>query len=196
MPTAALNLLIGSSAGPAIDTGKGNGPLGVSGAVKGIVRPGTHTNIYPSVGIDTVNGGPPGYVFYYDYSDGGLCSVPLYGPPAVLNSLPGNPYSSGFQAWPPFPARADIGSLLSSLYRGVVAYYEIMSPQQFSAYLPGERPYLYAYHPLVEADFSSFDAIKLDIGAYEFIEKSLELKDKNRFYQYYEEEKKKKPAAS
>ncbi len=191
-PTAALNLLIGSSVGPTIDTGKSNGPLGVSGAIKGIVRPATTTNFYPSVGIDTINGGPSGYVFYYDYSDGTPCCSPLFGPAATLTSMPsGNPYTSTYQVWPPFPA-TEFASIIASLPRGFRAYYEILAPSQFLSYYPSAKTGLYAYHPLTPTDTSAFDDIRLDVGAYEFIENSLKLKDKNKFYQYYEDQEKKK----
>jgi len=121
--------------------------------------------------------------------------VPLSAPGAALTSMPANPYSSSFQAWPPFPA-TEFASIIASLRKGFSAYYELLAPSQFLSYYPSAKTGLYAYHPLTPTDTSAFDDIRLDVGAYEFIENSLKLKDKSKFYQYYEEQKKKKKTAA
>jgi len=69
-------------------------------------------------------------------------------------------------------------------------YFESLSGYRFASFEPA-TPLFYAYHPLTPTDTSAFDDIRLDVGAYEFIENSLKLKDKNKFYQYYEDQKKK-----
>jgi len=61
-------------------------------------------------------------------------------------------------------------------------YYEILDPSQFLAFEPAQKIGLYAYHPLSSADLSAFDNIRLDAGAYDFIDDNLEMKKKANQY--------------
>jgi len=54
-------------------------------------------------------------------------------------------------------------------------YYEILDPSQFLSFEPARYIGLYAYHPITETDDEAFDDIKLDAGAYEFIENNINL---------------------
>ncbi|RKY42550.1 MAG: hypothetical protein DRP80_06655, partial [Candidatus Omnitrophota bacterium] len=166
-----LTLNIGGATTSTIDTGDGNGPLGVSGMIEGIVRPGVTavTGVNPSPAIDNTSTtplNPPGYVFYND-ADTNCCS-PLYGP---------DPTGEGFlQIWPEPVNETGLSQLMSALMRRFPVYYEILSPSQFLNFEPATPIGLYAYHPITETDSSAFDEITLDAGAYEFIQDNINLK--------------------
>jgi len=51
-----------------------------------------------------------------------------------------------------------------------------LNPSQFLSFEPATSLGLYAYHPLTPADYSAFDDIKLDVGAYEFIDDKIKMK--------------------
>ncbi|MBU4334621.1 MAG: hypothetical protein KKD07_09295, partial [Candidatus Omnitrophica bacterium] len=132
-----------------------NGPLGMSGAIAGMVRPGDMavTYVFPSPGIDVQDGGPAGYVFYDDY-------------PTGLGPL---------QIWPEIPG-GGVPYLLED--DTVRVYYELTENYRIASFEPATPATYYAYHPLTTTDSSAFDDITLDAGAYEFIDGNLNLKDK------------------
>ncbi|MFA5271906.1 MAG: hypothetical protein WC412_06180, partial [Candidatus Omnitrophota bacterium] len=190
---AGLTLNIGGSSAYTINTGDGNGPIGISGNIEGIVRPGVvaDTGVYPSPDIDFTSYpsplNPPGYVFYND--------TDIYGA-ALIGEAASN--LGALQIWPPFRFDNPVGLILAqSLIRGP-GYYEIINPARISSldnFRPEPVPYFYGYHPLTPMDYTAFDNINLDIGAYDFINDNLNLKDTNKLYPFYEEDlKKKKPA--
>jgi len=189
-PTAGLTLNIGSSSVSefTIDTGDGNGPLGVSGAIAGIVRPGTTavTGVYPSPAIDHTSTSPlnpPGYVFYDDTDVSGASALFV---PAVSN------LSAPQQIWPQSSSSVNTGiGQLMSVFKSFRAYYEILNPSQFYSFEP-VTPIEFAYHPLTPTDSSAFDGITLNIGAYRFIQNKINLKKPLAPYFGYEGKKKKK----
>ena len=167
VPTAGLTLQIGGVApvytAPGVPGTTHNGPLGMSGAIEGIVRPATTavTGVYPSPAIDLTNVTPPGYIFY-DGTDSD-CASPLYAPLAS-NIGPQ-------QIWPPYPNGAQYLTT-----RELRAYYEILDPHRVSFVEPLQPTTFYAYHPILKTDESAFDDITLDVGAYEFINQNINLK--------------------
>jgi len=167
VPTAGLTLQIGGVApvytAPGVPGTTHNGPLGMSGAIEGIVRPATTavTGVYPSPAIDLTNVTPPGYIFY-DGTDSD-CASPLYAPLAS-NIGPQ-------QIWPPYPNGAQYLTT-----RELRAYYEILDPHRVSFVEPLQPTTFYAYHPILKTDESAFDDITLDVGAYEFINRNINLK--------------------
>jgi hypothetical protein len=185
--SAALVLKVGGGAG-SYDAGNGNGTLPISAVIEGLVRPATTaiTGVYPSPAIDT-SVLPLGYVLYND-SDLNSCIAALFAPAAVNGGLK--------QIYPAFPLSVPSGILEELLRRGL-GYYEILSLIRITS-ADGSTPFFYGYHPLTPTDYTAFDGINLDIGAYDFIEGNLNLKDKNKLYPYYEEneelKKKNQPA--
>ena len=131
-----------------------NGPIGMSGAIAGMVRPGDMavTYVFPSPGIDVQDGGPEGYVFYDDYPAG---SGPL-------------------QIWPSYAGA--VPYLLEDDTRTI--YYEKTQHYRIASFEPATPATYYAYHPLSTTDSSAFDDIVLDAAAYEFIDGNLNMKDK------------------
>ncbi|MFQ5680848.1 MAG: hypothetical protein ACE5GG_02180, partial [Candidatus Omnitrophota bacterium] len=69
-------------------------------------------------------------------------------------------------------------------------YFESLEGFRFASFNP--TPSFYAYHPLTPVDASAFEGIALDIGAYEFIEDKIDLKEELSPYLLYpgEEERK------
>ena len=146
----------------------------------GTVRPAVTaaTGVYPSPALDLTSESPlspPGYVFYDDSFD----------PAGAL------------QIWPKFLVNIPAGILEELLKRGL-GYYEILSTVRITS-ADNSMPFFFGYHPLTPTDYTAFDGINLDIGAYDFIEGNLNLKDKNKLYPYYEEneelKKKKQPVS-
>jgi len=174
--SAALVLKVGGGAG-SYDAGNGNGTLPISAVIEGLVRPATTaiTGVYPSPAIDT-SVLPLGYVLYND-SDLNSCIAALFAPAAVNGGLK--------QIYPAYPFSVPSGILEELLRRGL-GYYEILSLIRITS-SDNSTPFFYGYHPLTPTDYSAFDGINLDIGAYDFIEGNLNLKDKNKLYPYYEE---------
>ena len=170
-----LTLNIGGATASTIDAGNGNGPLGASGMIEGIVRPGVTATagVNPSPAIDNTSAtplNPSGYVFYND-TDSNCCS-PLYG---------ANPANKGsLQIWPePLSdtlSENGIYHLMSVLNKISPVYYRILSFSQFLSFEPVTPVGVYAYHPITETDFSAFDEITLDVEAYEFIQNNINLK--------------------
>jgi hypothetical protein len=172
-----LILGIGAKAYPSF-AGGANGAIGLSGVIAGVVRPGgtAVTYVDPAPGIDIAEGsgppggpayGPPGYVFYDDI---------FVTPPGFL------------QIWPaiPSPPIPDISTFMATpLNKYLRAYYEILKMHRVVFSLPFTPTLLYFYHPLSLMDFSAFDGIALDIGAYDFIDGNLNFKDPGILPAYY-----------
>ncbi|MDD5584567.1 MAG: hypothetical protein PHV55_05905, partial [Candidatus Omnitrophica bacterium] len=194
---AGLTLNMGGASATTIDTEDGNGPRGVSGVIRGIVRPGTTavTEVTPSPVVLEA----PGYVFYDDTStayDGDCpgCNVSLFGPAAANAGLQ--------QIWP-----EPVGKSFSlDLLRRILALGNANYPKIYAEFLKNYRfvsidtatPHFYFYHPSTVSDYTAFDGIKLDEGAYNFIDGILNLKDDKGFNPYYSQEdpkKKKQPVA-
>ncbi len=192
-PQAGLTLNIGGSSagdGFTIDTGNGNGSLGVSGAIRGIVRPGVTavTGVFPAPDIDNTSTSPlnpPGYVFYED-----VCSDCCLAPdrPTDVVKYVFQPPTAGYlpqhQIWPGFgqtPTPPDISGgtqFLASTLKEFKIYYELNSNFRLSTASLVNSTDFYAYHPVTETDESAFDGISLDVEAYEFIEQNINLKKK------------------
>ncbi|MDD5441286.1 MAG: hypothetical protein PHZ27_03665, partial [Candidatus Omnitrophica bacterium] len=179
-PVAGLTLNIGSDTNTlyGFTFDGANGPLGLSGAIEGIVRPGVISinNDSPTPAIDHTSKSPSGYV-YYDDTDVN-CVSPLDG--SVVDPL------GPIQIWPELPVNAN-QYLADALNAKLRIYYEVANSVRLStAYAyPGAGQILtsYAYHPLTETDSSAFDDISLDVNAYQFIEDNIKLKkDLNSFY--------------
>jgi hypothetical protein len=66
--------------------------------------------------------------------------------------------------------------VLSNDLKKIRVYYEILNPHRFVSVEPATPTTYYAYHPLTPTDSSAFDKIKLDMNAYEFISKNINLK--------------------
>ena len=175
VPIAGLTLDIGGVVPSTYFNDGYNGTIGLSGAIEGIVRPGTTavTDVFPSPvlayaldsnGIEAGAEKPSGYVFYDD-SDANCCTV-LSGP-AAINTGPK-------QIWPIMPPQG-VPLLLPRDFR---IYYELSENFRVSLAQPLRATEFFAYHPLSSADFSAFDDITLDFEAYEFIEDNIDLKKK------------------
>lgn len=165
--TPGLVLNIGGVAYP--DFTGPNGAIGLSGVIAGKVTPGgvAVTGVSPAPGIDIAAGGPPGYVFY-DH---------IMGP--------------GFQQiWPELPPSMDLSTILAEpLNKYLRAYYEILRAHRVVAAEPISPTTFYFYHPLTPTDYSAFDKIALDVGAYEFIDGNLSFKNTESLSPYYEQVK-------
>ncbi|MFC1658855.1 hypothetical protein ACFL1D_05685, partial [Candidatus Omnitrophota bacterium] len=173
---AGLTMNIGGTTAPdfAINTGDGNGPLGVSGAIMGIVRPGVTavTGVYPSPALyptdpDIATLYPPGYVFYED-TDSTCCS-PLYGPEAAN-------IGNALQIWPEPLFDIDPKYLANTIAKYFRAYYELLDGFRVVFVEPAKPTEFFSYHPLTPTDSSAFDEIALDVGAYDFIAGNIKLK--------------------
>jgi len=81
-----------------------------------------------------------------------------------------------FILYTPDPDNPEFWEAIEKEFR---VYYEILNPSQFLGFEPAQKIGLYAYHPLVSADFTAFDDIQLDAGAYDFINGNLEMKKKD-----------------
>ncbi|MCK5215160.1 MAG: filamentous hemagglutinin N-terminal domain-containing protein [Candidatus Omnitrophica bacterium] len=81
--------------------------------------------------------------------------------------------------------------VLDNIFDNFRVYYEILSPSRFVSFEPSTKIGLYAYHPIVSTDESAFDDIRLDVDAYEFIERNINLKGPLSPYFDVDEEDKK-----
>jgi len=182
IPIAGLTLDIGGVV-PSSEFNDGyNGPIGVSGAIEGIVRPGTTaiTGVYPSPAlvntIDTNGTGPgaerpSGYVFYDD-TDANCC-------PVFLGSIPADNTGPKY-IWPSVPV--GMSMLLPEDFR---LYYELSSNFRVSMTPALRATEFFAYHPLSSADYTAFDDITLEFEAYEFIQDSIDLKKKKKLSPFF-----------
>ncbi|MFA5338026.1 MAG: hypothetical protein WC330_06815, partial [Candidatus Omnitrophota bacterium] len=177
---AGLVLRIGGGAG-SYDAGNGNGTRPISGVIQGIVRPATTaiTGVYPSPALDLASI-PTGYVLYDDTD-----AASVMGTGTTAFTAPAAANAGLQQIWPAYPFSVPSGILEELLRRGL-GYYEILSLIRITS-SDNSTPFFFGYHPLTPTDYSAFDGINLDIGAYDFIEGNLNLKDKNKLYPYYEE---------
>jgi filamentous hemagglutinin family protein len=158
-PDGPLNVDINGDLLLDIDNRQGSadgsvGITGVSGTLGGrvggnyIFIPGVYTN-------PPFTGNPPGYVFF-----NGLEIWPLVPPPSPLGTIT--------------TPEAEI--LASLLKKNLRAYYQLMRNFRLVFTDLAQPNQLYGYHPLTETDFSAFDAINLDAGAYDFIDNNINLK--------------------
>jgi len=76
----------------------------------------------------------------------------------------------------PPPPTPDNTEYWENIEKELRVYYEILSPSLFLSYEPATKIGLYAYHPLTPTDLSAFDNIKLDVGAYEFIDGNINVR--------------------
>ncbi|MFC1514586.1 filamentous hemagglutinin N-terminal domain-containing protein [Candidatus Omnitrophota bacterium] len=187
----------------------GHGFIGIGGAIEGIVRPGVTaiTGVFPSPDLQPVQNNPlypPGYVFYHDmqgeccglltpYQQQEPTEVIHLASVSITNGVRG--YTLPTQIWPgphdvPPPPPQTRSIVIPKEPNGFRVYYEILNPSDFRNFEPTTRGSgkigLYAYHPISEVDESAFDAIALDVGAYEFIDNNLNLNDP--LAPYFEEE--------
>ncbi len=88
----------------------------------------------------------------------------------------------------PDPDPAD--DLVANLNENLRAYYELLDRYRVTSMQPIIPTEYYAYHPISATDSSAFDRIKLDAGAYEFIDGYLNTN--NPLAPYFGEEEKKK----
>ncbi|MDD5613931.1 MAG: hypothetical protein PHQ54_02525, partial [Candidatus Omnitrophica bacterium] len=192
---AALTLLIGASSEPdyIIDVADGFGPLGVSGALMGLVRGGViaATGVYPSPDIDLANT-PTGYIFYDD-TTAGHCDV-LTGP-AATNADASTSYALANKIYPATAlSTGAIDTGVNQLIAGTGSYFDwpVQELLGFFRVYPGSSGAVsvYFYHPLISADFSAFEGFQLPEDMYEFIEGRLRLKEGD-FFSWLEEELKK-----
>jgi hypothetical protein len=103
----------------------------------------------------------------------------------VAFSAPGAANAGLLQIWPAFPLiRVPVGILEELLRRGL-GYYEILSTIRITS-ADSATPFFYGYHPLTPTDLTAFDGITLDVGAYDFIDGNLNLRDQNKLFPYYE----------
>lgn len=185
-PAAGLTLQIGGDTAPGymIDTGDGNGPLGVSGAIRLLVRPGVTaiTGLYPSPDIDLISEGgiiPPGYIFYEEVG-GECCSVLLEPPIRFKNGEAPNAYDIITQIWPgpriippppPTPPAAGPFGFLGIDLRFKIPRKSLVDTFQI-AYTHGPieltSGQVYFYHPLIEMNM--YEVPALGIEMYEFID--------------------------
>ena len=156
----------GSSAisGLILEIGGVDAVTGISGNLKGIVRPGSGYNgVVGSPEIDFATVLPPGEVFYEDTTSVSSTCTVLAGYPGATNS--------GVRKliWPwPWETLAIIGDdwRFRMPKKNVVDTFQIAQTQGPSTLVASQR--VYFYHPLV--DMSMYDMPALDIGAYEFID--------------------------
>jgi hypothetical protein len=92
-----------------------------------------------------------------------------------IYDLAGN-FAAGIPAGPfsILPIVPDAG-ILASETKKLRVYYEILNPHRFVSIEPATPTTYYAYHPLTPTDSSAFDKIKLDAGAYQFIQQNINL---------------------
>ena len=178
LPVAGLTLNMGASVASDYNDGY-NGLIGISGAIKGVVRPGTTavTGVVPSPAIygesNDGAGGlyPPGYVFYHETDDN--CASLLDGTTVGDKGVK--------QIWPVGPPNG----LAITLPNDFRFYYELSENFRVSLAQPLRATEFFAYHPLSSADFSAFDDIVLDFEAYEFIEDNINLKKKKKLAPFF-----------
>ena len=187
VPPAALTIEMGGSSAPdyTINTGDGNGPLGISGMFEGIVRPGTTavTGVTPAPYIYNTNASPLnplGYVFYSDTDNG--CIGPLDGSSAANTGM--------LQIWP----KPRFGFFSSDLFlydfkRLALPYLEQFAKLLFNLM---DTRLVNFYHPLVESGMSGFEDFVLELGAYQFIDGALNINGHDGLLPILEQIKKKK----
>ena len=197
-PLAGLVMNIGGAA-PLTIFGP-NGPLGVSGLIIGVVRPGTISvngddpspALYPSIVIDAGAGlyYPPGYVFYNDSAE--HCCPPFDG------SIPANIWA---QIWPPLPQTALASTsapylVLRWLFpilekMGGITGVQVNPVDMITSDLLARSTFY--YHPLTETDMAAFDSVfSLGEGAYEFINGNINILGHDGLLPILEDAKKKK----
>ncbi|MBN2120680.1 MAG: hypothetical protein JW734_06465, partial [Candidatus Omnitrophica bacterium] len=169
-PSDSAGLILNIGGATPFTINGANGYLPLSGFISGIVRAydGAGVNILPSVIPALKNPfNPPGYVFFHN-TDANCCAS-LYGPAAN---------DAVYQIWPPIPQSVEFASIIASSLKGLKGYYETLGNSLFLNFEPvqGAPLGIYAYHPLNGVDFSAFDSINLDAGAYDFIENMIKLK--------------------
>ncbi|MBN1871925.1 MAG: filamentous hemagglutinin N-terminal domain-containing protein [Candidatus Omnitrophica bacterium] len=185
-PVAGLTLQMGGDTAPTymIDTGDGNGPLGVSGAIRMLVRPGVTavTGVYPSPAIDLISDGgiiPPGYAFYEDI--GAPCvDVNVTPPPRFKNGDAPGQYEYSIQIWPaayiPPPPPDGVSAPVDLNIFSQDLRFKI--PRKFLAdtfqiaYTQGPieltSGQVFFYHPLYDMQMYEMPALGTDV--YEFID--------------------------
>ena len=163
----------------------------MSGAIRGIVRPGvipiTLAYLEPvAPALDqTVLSPlfPPGYVFHDDTV---VCCplLPLYSDLPVTNEVPYENYDPAIQIWPPAPGAAPAAAadftnwllLIEELTRGRNDIYESIHNIRLAQIVTPRLPYFYFYHPLTPYDMAAFDAMALNAAAYQmFIDGTINL---------------------
>ena len=213
IPEAGLTLFIGGSTAPdfEIDTGDDNGPLGVSGAIRGIVRPGVVavTGVYPSPALDQTSLSPlspPGYVFYDDTASECCPPLPgLYSDVPPTNEVPAEDYEPANQIWPPAPAAtAALGlpDLLGLRYLfppleklGGTGGVQVTPTDVITSDALARSTFF--YHPLTETDTAAFDSVfTLGEGAYQFMEGNINIVGHDGLLPILEDVKKKKKPAT
>jgi len=182
-PRAGLTLQMGGDTAPGylIDTGDGNGPLGVSGAIRMVARPGVTaiTGLYPSPDIDLISDGgiiPPGYAFYEEIGEP-CCDVSVTPPPRFTGKEGPGTYDIITQIWPG-PRRITDGASAATIYGLIGQDLRFKIPKKFLVdtfqitYNHGPieltSGQVFFYHPLFDMNMYEMPAIGID--AYEFIE--------------------------
>ncbi|MEM7816573.1 MAG: hypothetical protein QXZ20_01525, partial [Candidatus Aenigmatarchaeota archaeon] len=117
-------------------------------------------------------------------------------PLALIFNPAGYVFFNGIEIWPNLPKPTtgisqDMLNQLNSATGLRSLYYEILASFRLIS-IDMATPLFFAYHPLTPTDFTAFDGIVLDIGAYEFIENNLNIRDRSRLYPFYEEDEQKK----
>ncbi len=183
-PPAGLTLVMGDVV-PSGYQDSWHGQLGISGAIRGIVRPGVAVNDYTSpVAPLVIPLGGTGYVFYDDVDTN--CAGVFEGYPEAFYAGPATGYDITRQIYPLFPDAAtsfDLGNLLSLLgdqlkfripERTIVENSQI-SLTQGPISLASNKAQLFFYHPLVAMDMYEVPELGLDV--YEFIDGNLDMLD-------------------
>ena len=180
IPPSALTLLMGgavpSGYADVFPHGGSHGPLGISGSIQGLVRPGIPANFYTQ-DVTPMVLGAPGYVFYEDIAIPGTAvmapyQAPVYGVPIggydisrqIFPIIPGAP------ATPPGFLGNFMGLFADPLKfrippKGTVDAFQI-SPTQGPSALANAP--VFFYHPLIEMSMYELPALGLDM--YEFID--------------------------
>ena len=178
-PVTGLSILMGDAFPSTYQDvwpgGGTHGPLGISGAITGIVRPGQPVNFYTeSVTPQVIPVEGTGYVFYRDTDD--VCCPPFEGYPDAVNPSEDG-YDMRLQIWPIIPGLAvpaflpNINLIADELRfriprKNIVDSFQVTHTQGPISLVNNMSAFF--YHPLVEMEM--YEVTPLGEDVYEFID--------------------------